>query len=201
MAEAKPESELPRTVEEFDRWHAQQPERWEFVAGLAMRAVPVPLRHALIKGNVYWLLYNALDHKGYRTLISGPEVRSVNLAAIPDIVVARRPLDQRAPALRSPVAIVEVESPERGNCIALKWRQYRLIPNLQRFITIADREREATLHTRVDCWQWQEDVVREGAIELTALGASLPLEAIYDGTDAPAAGDPSARVGLDHDHA
>ena len=34
MAKARPESDLPRTVDEFDRWNSEQPERWEFIAGV-----------------------------------------------------------------------------------------------------------------------------------------------------------------------
>ena len=33
MAKRKPESDLPRTLAEFERWNAEQPERWEFIAG------------------------------------------------------------------------------------------------------------------------------------------------------------------------
>ena len=37
MAKARPRSDLPRTVEEFDRWNRNQPERWEFIAGVPVR--------------------------------------------------------------------------------------------------------------------------------------------------------------------
>src|SRR4051812_48975310 len=92
--------------------------------------------------------------------------------------------------------IAEVDSPERGQHIASKWRPYRLIPSLQYILTATCAEREATLHTRVDCWRWREDVVREASVELTALGVSPPLPAIYADTDAPPAGNPSTRPEL-----
>ena len=34
MASAKPAGGLPRTVDAFDRWHAEQPERWELILGV-----------------------------------------------------------------------------------------------------------------------------------------------------------------------
>jgi hypothetical protein len=48
----------------------------------------------------------------------------------------------------------------------------------------------------VDCWRWRETVVRSGAVELTVLGVSLPLDAFYVDTDVPLAGDPSIRIVL-----
>jgi hypothetical protein len=33
MAEAARQEDWPRTVAEFEAWHAGQPERWEFVDG------------------------------------------------------------------------------------------------------------------------------------------------------------------------
>ena len=38
MADAVGQEDWPRTVEEFEAWHARQPERWEFIRG-----VPPPL--------------------------------------------------------------------------------------------------------------------------------------------------------------
>jgi hypothetical protein len=134
MSQARAREPLPETLDEFVAWHKQQPERWEFIAGAAMMVEPVSLVHALVEGNAHLLLHEALDRKGCQVLLSGPEVRSVNLAAIPDVTVARRPVDQTAPALRNPVALVEVDSPERDHRLALKWRQYRLIPSLQFFL-------------------------------------------------------------------
>ena len=33
MAEAARQADWPRTLEEFEIWHARQPERWEFIRG------------------------------------------------------------------------------------------------------------------------------------------------------------------------
>ena len=60
MAKRKPESDPPRTMEEFDRWHAERPERWEFIAGVPVMMAPGSLPHTIIKGNVLRHLANKL---------------------------------------------------------------------------------------------------------------------------------------------
>src|SRR4051794_5876854 len=100
-----PEGGLPRTLDKFVALHARRPGRWGFTAGEPVMVLPLSLRAALIKGNMHGLLHDALGQNRYHVSISGPEVRSVDLAAIPDVVVARRPVDQAAPVLSSTLAI------------------------------------------------------------------------------------------------
>ena len=60
MAKRKPESDLPRTLAEFERWNAEQPERWEFIAGTPVMMAPGSLPHTIIKGNIFRHLANKL---------------------------------------------------------------------------------------------------------------------------------------------
>jgi hypothetical protein len=41
MAKARPLDPLPLTVEELDRWNAEQPERWELIGGVPVLAETV----------------------------------------------------------------------------------------------------------------------------------------------------------------
>ncbi len=52
MARASPSEDWPRTVAEFEAWHARQPERWEFIDGRPRLMAPGSLRHSIIKNNV-----------------------------------------------------------------------------------------------------------------------------------------------------
>ena len=51
MARAAPQEDWPRTVAEFEAWHARQPERWEFIDGWPRLMAPASMTHSIIKSN------------------------------------------------------------------------------------------------------------------------------------------------------
>jgi Uma2 family endonuclease len=184
MAKARAESELPRTVEAFDRWNAEQPERWEFIGGVPLMMAPATNNHSIIKGNIFAALHRDLRSGTCRAIVDGPEVRSAKVVAIPDVVVTCQPIDGRAGVVRHPIVLVEVLSPssERDDT-GRKWRAYCLIPSLQHYLVVSRDERFLTLHTRTGPSSFAETVHSEGSIELTSLGVTLAVEEIYDGID------------------
>ena len=187
MAKARPESDLPRTVDEFERWIATQEESWEFIGGEVVMMGEPSLNHTIIKDNIFAELRQALAGRPCRAFSEGVRIRQDKLSARPDVTVSCSPLDHSTPNIAEPVVIVEVLSPSTEGRDSQKWRVYRLIPSLQHFLTVAQDGREVTLHTRVAPFDWQERVIREGAVELTALGVTLELDAINADTDVPPA--------------
>src|SRR4051794_672260 len=186
MAKSKPESELPRSVEAFDRWHLFQGERWEFIAGVPVMMAPASLPHTIIKGNIYAALRAKLPGTPCRALVEGAEIKSRNLSAIPDVLVACGPLDQSTPTVEEPSLIVEVLSPssERDDT-GRKWQGYCLIPSLRHYLVVAQELPFVTLHTRTGPSSFEERVYENGTIELGDLGISLSLDEIYDGVEFP----------------
>lgn len=182
MAKRRAESDLPRTVEEFDRWHAQQPERWEFIAGVPVMMAPGSLPHTIIKGNVFAALRAKLAGKPCHAFVDGAEVKSEGLSAIPDVTVVRGPVDLTSPTLREPVVIVEVLSPssERDDT-GRKWQGYCLIPSLRHYLVVAQDKRFVTAHTRTGPESFEERFYLGGTIDLPAIGAQLSLDEIYEG--------------------
>ena len=181
MARRRSESDLPRTLEEFDHWHAQQPERWEFIAGVPVMMAPASLPHSIIKGNIYAALRARLAGSSCRAFVDGPEVKGSGFSAIPDMLVTCVPLDQRSPVITEPLLIVEVLSPssERDDA-GRKWQAYCLIPSLRHYLVVAQTSRFVTLHTRTGPAAFEESVHQEGSIELGALGLTLGLDEIYE---------------------
>jgi Uma2 family endonuclease len=182
MAKARPESDLPRTVDEFDRWNVEQPERWEFIAGVPMMMAPASLPHTLIKGNIFAALRAKLAGTPCRAIVDGAEVKSYKLSAIPDVLVSCGELDQRTSTIAEPVVLVEVLSPssERDDT-QRKWQGYCLIPSLRHYLVVAQDLRFVTLHSRTGPSSFAEDVYQDGVIELPAIGVSLSIDEIYDG--------------------
>lgn len=182
MAKRKPESELPRTLAEFETWHAMQPDRWEFIAGVPVMMAPGSLPHTIIKGNVHRHLANGLAGSPCRAFVDGAEVKSHRLSAIPDVVVTCGPIDLTSSTIAEPVVIVEVLSPssERDD-IGRKWEGYSLIPSLRHYLVVAQESRFVTVHTRTGPTSFDERVYREGTIHLEAINVTLSLDEIYEG--------------------
>jgi Uma2 family endonuclease len=190
MAKAKPQSELPRTVEAFDRWHLFQAERWEFIAGVPVMMAPASLPHTIIKGNIYAALRAKLAGTPCQALVDGAEIKSRNLSAIPDVLVACGSLDQSTLTVEEPSLIVEVLSPssERDDTHR-KWQGYCLITSLSHYLVVAQEVPFVTLHTRTGPSSFEERVYENGTIELSDLGISLSLDEIYDGVEFPTPAD------------
>ena len=182
MAKAKPlpGTELPRTVREFDRWNADQPESWEFIAGVPVMMAPPSLPHTIIKGNVFAALRAKLAGTPCRALVDGAEVKSKGLSAIPDVVVLCGQLDQSTPTIKEPVLLVEVVSPSsQRDDTQRKWQGYCLIPSLKHYLVVAQETRFVTLHTRTGPSSFLEEVFEEGLVDLSGLGASMTFDEIY----------------------
>ena len=124
MARAAPilDESWPRTVAAFEAWRALQPDRWEFVNGQPSPMAPASMRHSVIKRNVFRLLDRALASSACEVLVDGPQIRTEDISAIPDVVVTCAPLDLTSPVIAAPTIIVEVMSPSTaGDDHGLKW--------------------------------------------------------------------------------
>ena len=129
MARAALEEDWPRTVAEFEAWHARQPERWEFVDGRPRLMAPASMTHSIIKRNVFRALDRALADSGCEVLVDGPQILTDEISAIPDVVVTCAPIDLSTPAVAEPTIIVEVMSPSsEADDTLRKWFSYRQDP-------------------------------------------------------------------------
>jgi Uma2 family endonuclease len=160
----------------------------EFLDGVIYAMAGGSIEHAAVGGNVIGLLRAALVGRRCRVFTSDLRVRvaATGLATYPDVSVIcekveRDPADPKGHTALNPVLLVEVLSPstedyDRGEKLA----HYRLIPSLQEVMLIAHDER------RVDVWRragdhWTQLSSRAGErVQLESIGASLPVDAIYD---------------------
>lgn len=168
----------PWTVEDFLEFEAEEPERYEFVDGIARMMTGASAGHGAIKGNLLVALDAAL-RGSCRTYI---DLKIVTETAVmyPDVLVCRplAPEDDRVP---DPTVVVEVLSPTTETHDRIrKWREYQSIATLQHFVLVAQSERRVELYTR-EQGGWQLGVIEppDDAIVLKAVGAKLSLEAIY----------------------
>lgn len=186
MTEAARQGDWPRTVEEFEAWHARQPERWEFVCGWPRMMAPASMTHSVIKRNVFRALDRALDGSGCEVLVDGPQILTDEISAIPDVVVTCTELDLSTPVVASPTIIVEVMSPHGvADDTHRKWFAYRKIPSLLHYLVIAQDQRVVQVHSRAGDL-WRERFVSEGALVLEDPPMELEIAQIYAATDVAA---------------
>jgi Uma2 family endonuclease len=183
MAEAARQEDWPRTVEEFETWHARQPERWEFIRGQPRMMAPASIKHSIIKRNVLRVLDRALEGSGCETLVDGPQILTDEISAIPDVVVTCAPLDLTSPVIAEPVIIVEVMSPSsEQNDTGLRWLAYRNIPSLRHYLVLSQNQRLVHVHSRaVDIWR--ERFLGTGALELDEPPVRPEIADLYAATD------------------
>ena len=183
MAEAARQADWPRTVAEFEAWHARQPERWEFIRGQPRPMAPASIRHPIIKRNVGFALQAALASRGCEALLDGPQILTDEISAIPDVVVTCAPLDLTTPVIALPVIIVEVISPSsEQNDTGLRWLAYRNIASLKHYIVLSQNQRLVQVHSRAGDI-WRERFLSVGALELDEPPVLLELDALYAATD------------------
>jgi Uma2 family endonuclease len=183
MAEAARQEDWPRTVAEFEAWHARQPERWEFIRGQPRLMAPASMNHSIIKRNVGFALQAALGPRGCEALVDGPQILTDEISAIPDVVVTCSSIDHSTPVIAAPVIIVEVMSPSsEQNDTGLRWLAYRNIASLRHCIVLSQTQRLAHIHSRAGDI-WRERFVSAGALELDEPPVRLELDPIYAATD------------------
>jgi Uma2 family endonuclease len=175
----------PWTVEEFLAWERAQEERYEYIDGVIRMMTGGTLDHALIKGNLHAALHRALRRSPCMVFVDGPKVAAADTVMYPDVAVTCAPeLRHKEDVLRDPVLVAEVlskstEGQDRGG----KWRAYREIPSLNRYLLIAQGEMMVEVFTRrPDGWAYTVCAGRDATLELPEFGLDLPLAELYERT-------------------
>src|ERR671918_907243 len=183
MARAALEDDWPRTVAEFEGWHARQPERWEFVEGRPRLMAPASMKHTIIKANVFRALDRALAERGCTVLIDGAQILTDEISAIPDVVVTCSEIDLSTPVVAEPTIIVEVMSPKsEADDTGRKWQAYQKIASLKHYILLSQDQRLVNVHSRAGDL-WRERFLETGVVELDDPPIRLAIDDLYAATD------------------
>lgn len=174
----------PWTVDEFLAFEAEELERYEFVDGIVRMMTGGSAAHSAIKGNIFVELRSALRSGPCRVDVDDLKVVTETAVMYPDVLVTCVPVAPEDDRVREPKVVVEVLSPttERHDRIA-KWPEYQRIGSLRHFVLIEHAERRVEVYSRTETgWALVGIEPPEDAIALDAIGATLSLEAVYEGS-------------------
>lgn len=178
--------------------------RHEFFAGEMFAMSGGSLWHNLIKDNFARAIGNRLEGRGCRVITSDQRLKvdATGLYTYPDVLVFCGPPameDGVHHTLTNPLLVVEVlsdstEKYDRG----IKFGHYRRLSTLREYVLVAQdrfsvevflrRPEENDEAGNVDHWLLAAATDPAAAIRLGSLDVSVPLAAIYDGVEFPAAG-------------
>ena len=191
------------TEEEYLAFEAEETLRHEYLGGQVRAMSGGTYEHAVIGSNVNAALHGSLRGKPCRVLSSDMRVSVRNRGAYvyPDVpIVCGKPEfpkpegegKHKRITLLNPAAVVEVLSDStEGDDRGAKFDAYRDLPSMRVYVLIASDRPAVTAFTRHESGLWAIELWEglDAVAELTAIDASLPLAAVYDGVDFEASAD------------
>ncbi|HRY26971.1 MAG: Uma2 family endonuclease [Geminicoccaceae bacterium] len=189
MARARPDTDLPRTLDDFRLWHQRQPATWEFIEGMPRMMAPGSLRHTLVKTNLAAALNVALRGRPCLVLADGAIVEVASSSLIPDIVVTCAEVDLAQPRVEEPLVVVEIASPssERDD-LGHELDLYLRHPAVRHYLFVSQEERRLLHHERRadGDGHFLATIRTEGELVLDPPGITISLADIWSNVPLPA---------------
>jgi Uma2 family endonuclease len=169
------------TVAEFLTWNDGTDTRYELIDGRPVAMAPVAPGHSVIVANVIYELKSKLQrpcYLGSEAGIEHPDRDDTFYEA--DLVVSCTPIQPGMAAIPDPVVVIEVLSPstiehDRGR----KAYDYTRIESVQEIVLLSSEQRHVVIWRRRGA-KWEvEDLIGDAALELEAVGVTIPLAAVY----------------------
>lgn len=173
---------------EFLEWESRQDERWEFIVGRIKMMAGGSADHNLIAGNIFAVLHAALRGSPCRPFQQNMKLapESNDDVTYPDVLVICRPFDGKAQTLASATVIVEVLSKSsRDDDYGDKWEGYQAIPDLRHYLIVSQDEPMVLVYTRTgeeEDWRFRRVEGLDAGVDLAALGVTLSLRDVFEGT-------------------
>lgn len=184
---ALPKKKLLLSEEDYLAGEEGSDVRHEYLAGEVYAMSGASARHNTICLNLAAALHRHLAGGPCRVFMSDLKVRLKVLEDVyyyyPDVMVACRPEDNASHYREQPCVIVEVmsETTERIDRRE-KALAYREIPALEEYVLIGQDKPEIIIYRRADGWA-SERPASDGQLTLKCLSFSMPVAALYSGTD------------------
>jgi Uma2 family endonuclease len=174
------------TADEFIAWALEQPDgRFELDNGRVVAMAPERATHAIVKGNIYVALRNAIGARGLacRAFPDGMAVRVGDRTVYePDALVRCGPdLPGHAVEVNDPLVVVEIVSPSsRGVDRGTKLASYFSLPSVRHYLIVDTDKRVVIHHSRDDDGRIGATIVRDGHLTLDPPGLAIDTRDVFD---------------------
>ena len=176
------------TIEEFLAFTDTRPddEKWELIEGQpVLNATPSDFHQLIVTNLIVELTLIRRSTNASWLVLPGVGARvpvSPRSLPEPDVMVKAQPGTGKSVSDEA-LVLFEVLSPS-NNPPDQAWRRkvYSSIPNLQHYVTVAQKSVIVTRHDRGNNWQPVPIDDIEATLDLPALGGTIPLRVIYRDT-------------------
>ncbi|CAK0775904.1 Uma2 family endonuclease [Gammaproteobacteria bacterium] len=181
MALTQPEPLI--SVEDYLEGELISERRHEYIGGRVYAMNGVSVAHNLIAGNFFAALRPLARRAGCQVFVSDLKIRlrvaGEDIFYYPDVMLCCDPTESETYYRTRPCLIVEVLSKSTKRIDQReKLLSYITLPSLREYLLVAQNRREVLCHRRDN--NWVAERVTEGEVRLDCLGATIPLEAIYE---------------------
>ena len=183
----------PMTEAEYETWHRQQEDRYEYVDGRPQlkfcdwdgpkMMTGATQAHNMVAANVLFMLMTLLKGGPCRAFQSdGKVVTARGNHRFPDVAVDCGTYRPGGYDLEKPVVVVEVLSKSTHWIdTTRKLDDYKSVVAIQHIVFLAQDEMRGQCWTRAAEWEVAYFEGPEAGIDLPALGVRLELRAVYEG--------------------
>lgn len=178
------------SLDEYFAWEQRSQVRHEYVAGEVHAMSGVTIRHNIIMLNLVRALHPPARSRGCLVLATDVQLLAASdRVYYPDVMIACGSAGHVERLVEQPSLVVEVTSPStRGIDRREKLDTYMRIPTLRMYLIVDQRRRHVMVYSRdAEGAEWVCDELSGHAdsVGVGFLGASVSLDAIYDGIQLP----------------
>ena len=184
---AMPQPDHKMTEEEYLQFERNSGFKHEFINGEVFAMAGASANHIDITGNVFYLLYSALQNRPCSVSQSDMRVKAISQNYFyPDVsvVCGQREFveDEPVAILLNPTVIIEVLSPSTElRDRSTKFFEYQQIQSLQDYILVAQHTPRLELYSRGDNKGWLHTMVdvMSDSLYIPSIDTSLTLHDVY----------------------
>jgi Uma2 family endonuclease len=184
----------PLSAAEYLVWERAQLDKHEYHAGKILATVRTSPRHNFLSAAMLAELHAALRGQGCHVFSPSQQISASHAERLlyADAVVVCGPIELEpgtTDVLANPKVIVEVlskstEAYDRGD----KWDAYQRLPSLTDYLLVSQAAARIEHFQRSAGGSWQYRLIEAGQVVTLSNGATLAIDAVYEGAFELAAG-------------
>lgn len=174
------------TLAEFLDWESSQPERFEFHRGNVLRLGDIGARHNRVTLNLASRIDKHLDGTACQVFATGMKVQADESILYPDALVACGKASAGDEQLvLDPKLVIEILPLNMGDDQLGRFNAYRSLASLREYVLIDPVDRRVEVFSMDETGAWAYvDQTRSGALTMSSIDLSMPLDAAFKGVAA-----------------